>query len=367
MLPYWIGFNHVKGIGPVRLKSLIKEFGDVERAWNASKVELEGCGIRPRAVDALIETRKNIDLDREVAKLNNLGVRVLTFDDEDYPSRLREIDAAPMVLFIRGEIRRQDNLAVAVVGTRKPTSYGRSVAKEVSSYLSRNGITIISGMARGIDGIAHRAALDAGGRTIAVLGSGIDQIYPPEHRRLAGEIESSGAIMTNYPLGTKPEGGNFPPRNRIISGLSLAVVVVEAGARSGALITADFAAEQGRDVFAVPGEIYRSASKGTNSLIQAGAHPLLQVEDVIEMLQLELVARQEIASTSLPHQPTEHLLIGVLGDDPTHIDALQETTGLSSAEISAALAMLELKGEVRQVGGMNFVRTREGRIEYRVD
>lgn len=135
------------------------------------------------------------------------------------------------MLFIRGEIRRQDNLAVAVVGSRKPTSYGRSVAKEVSSYLSRNGITIISGMARGIDGIAHRAALDAGGRTIAVLGSGIDQIYPPEHRRLAGEIESSGAIMTNYPLDTKPEGGNFPPRNRIISGLSLAVVVVEAGAR----------------------------------------------------------------------------------------------------------------------------------------
>lgn len=272
-----------------------------------------------------------------------------------------------MILYLRGEVRRQDNLAIAVVGTRKPTSYGSSVAKEVSSYLSRNGITIVSGMARGIDGIAHRAALDAGGSTIAVLGSGIDQIYPPEHRRLAVEIESSGAVLTDYPLGTKPEGGNFPPRNRIISGLALAVVVVEAGARSGALITADFAAEQGRDVFAVPGEIHRSASKGTNNLIQAGAHPLLQVEDVIEILQLELVARQEIASTTLPHQPTEHLLIGALGDDPTHIDALQESTGLSSAEISAALSMLELKGEVRQVGGMNFVRAREGRIEYRVD
>ena len=367
MLPYWIGFNHVKGIGPVRLKSLIKEFGDVKRAWNASKVELEGCGIGPRAVNALIETRQTIDLEKEVAKLNNLGVRVLTFEDESYPCRLREIDAAPMVLYIRGEVRRQDHLAVAVVGTRKPTSYGRTVTKDISSYLSRNGITIISGMARGIDGIAHRAALDAGGRTIAVLGSGIDQIYPPEHRRLAMEIETSGAVLTDYPLGTKPEGGNFPPRNRIISGLSLAVIVVEAGARSGALITADFAAEQGRDVFAVPGEIHRSGSKGTNNLIQAGAHPLLQVEDVIEMLQLELVARQEIASTTLPHEPTEHLLIEALGDDPTHIDALQDSTGLSSAEISATLAMLELKGEVRQVGGMNFVRAREGRIEYRVD
>jgi DNA processing protein len=209
--------------------------------------------------------------------------------------------------------------------------------------------------------------LEAGGRTIAVLGSGLDRIYPPEHRKLAEEIAESGAIITDYPLGTAPEARNFPPRNRIISGMALAVVIVEAGEGSGALITGDFAASQGREVFAVPGSIFSAASRGTLSMIRAGANPLTSVGDVLEALNLEAVIRQEQASKELPEDAVERKLLEVLTSDPVHIDELHAESGLPVSQVTAALAMLELKGRVRQVGGMQFVRTRESGPAYRVE
>jgi len=232
--------------------------------------------------------------------------------------------------------------------------------------LAASGVTIVSGLARGIDGIAHQAALDAGGRTLAVLGSGLDHIYPPEHRNLARTIASSGAVLSDYPLGTSPEGGNFPARNRIIAGLSLAVIVVEAGESSGALITADFAAEQGRDVFAVPGRIYDRGSRGTNRLIASGAFPVTTVDDVLEQLNLESVTAAAPREPALPKDATERRVLEALSGDPVHIDELRERIELPIAELTACLSMLELRGQARQVGGMHYVRAHEPRAAYRV-
>jgi DNA processing protein len=209
--------------------------------------------------------------------------------------------------------------------------------------------------------------LEAGGRTLAVLGSGIDNIYPPEHRQLGERIMGSGAVLSDYPLGTRPEPGNFPPRNRIISGLALVVVIVEAGESSGALITAEFAADQGREVFSVPGSIYSPASRGTNRLIQSGARPLLSADEVLEALNLDVLSRQETVSEALPEDETERRLLQALSAEPLHVDELGALCRLPVSQVSASLAMLELKGRVRQVGGMHYVRAREPRAEYRVD
>ncbi len=355
------------GIGPSRLDNLLSFFGDIEDAWNASAIELEKAKLAPRYVKALLEARELLDLDQEMQKIEEAGFHVVTWHDDNYPERLREISAPPPVLFVWGELDRRDRWAAAIVGTRQPTAYGRTVTKDLASTLAVNGVTVVSGLARGIDGISHTAALEAGGRTLAVLGSGLDEIYPPEHRNLAERIAQQGAVVSDYPLGTKPEGRNFPPRNRIISGLSLAVVIVEAGEGSGALITADFAAEQGRELYAVPGSLYSKVSRGTHKLLQSGARPLTSVEDLLEGLNLDLVARHERADLELPEDDKERSVYKALTSEPSHVDEIRVRCGLPVAEVSAALALLELKGRVQQVGGMQYVRTRERRAGYRVE
>ncbi len=364
---YWIGFSQVGGIGAVRLRALLEAFGDVETAWRSSASEMREAGLGPQTIEALLRARQELDLDRELSRLAELGYTALTWEDAEYPERLREIAQPPPVLYVWGELQPTDRWAAAIVGTRRPTTYGQAVARDVAGALGGSGLTVVSGLARGIDAVAHRAALDAGGRTLAVLGSGLDQVYPPEHRRLAEEIAASGAVLSDYPLGTSPEAGNFPPRNRIISGLALAVVIVEAGEGSGALITADFAAEQGREVLAVPGSIYARASAGTNRLISSGARPLLSAQDVLEAMNLDAVIRQEAASQALPEDANERKVLEALSGEPVHVDELQARCGLPASLISASLAMLELKGRARQVGGMHYVRAREPRAGYRVD
>jgi DNA processing protein len=277
---------------------------------------------------------------------------------------LRDIEQPPPVLYVRGEWLEEDNFAVAVVGTRRVTAYGRQITEELSAYLAAHGVTIISGLARGVDAIAHSAALQAGGRTAAVFGSGVDRIYPPENRALAGQIMSRGALISDYPPGTAPEGSNFPPRNRIISGLSIATIVVEAGETSGALITAEFAAEQGREVFAVPGSILAPQSKGTNRLIQNGALPLLSPDDVLQALDLSRVGEQKAARRILPADDVELQLMNTLGSEPLHVDEIRSQTGLPVEKVSAALVMMELKGMVRQVGGMQYVVLHEVQSGY---
>ncbi len=267
-------------------------------------------------------------------------------------------------MYVNGNLNVEDEWAVAVVGTRRVTAYGRMVAMELAGFLARNGVTVVSGLARGVDAIAHQSALQAGGRTIAVLGSGVDIVYPPEHAKMAKEIIAQGALISDYPIGTPPDGVNFPPRNRIISGLSLATVVVEAGETSGALITAEFAVEQGRDVFAVPGSIMAPQSDGTNRLIEQGARPLLKMDEILETLKLENIPEKQQTRKASPIDPLEMKVLEHLTHEPLHVDELANLSGLPINEVSATLTLLELKGLVSQVGSMNYVSARELKGKY---
>lgn len=364
---YWIGFNIVRGIGPAKFQALLDHFGDLRLAWEATPEALRAAGLDKRAVQNLVATRQKLDLDAQMARLEKAGVQVMTWESPEYPEHLRNIYGPPPVLYLRGAFTAADEWAVAVVGTRRATVYGKEAAKQIGSGLARAGVTVVSGLARGIDAVAHQAALDAGGRTVAVLGSGVDVVYPAENRRLMERIIAGGAVFSEYALGTPPEASNFPPRNRIISGLSLGVVIVEAGARSGALITADFAAEQGRDVFAVPGNMFNRGSLGCNRLIQQGAKLILDVEDILEELNLTMVAQQQELQAIVPENETESLVLSLLSTEPLHVDELVRQTDLSVPEVSSTLALMELKGMVRQVGGMNYVLARESRPAYVVD
>lgn len=361
---YWIGFNLIKGIGAVRLQALIKHFGDLEIAWKAAPIDLARAGLNRKVIERIVQARQSVDLEKLWAKIESQGIKIFTWEDETYPQRLKEIEQPPPVLYIRGEYLPDDLFAVAIVGTRRVTAYGRQITEELGGYLASNGITMVSGLARGVDAIAHQTALKAGGRTIGVLGSGVDRIYPPEHRGLAEKMMESGAIVSDYAPGTPPDASNFPPRNRIISGLSLAVVVIEAGETSGALITAEFAAEQGREVFAVPGSILAPQSKGTNKLIQNGALPLLSVNDLMQALNLTRMGEHKAARKIIPSDETEARLLTVLSAEPLHVDEIRKQTELPIEKVSATLALMELKGMVRQVGGMNYVAVREVQSDY---
>ncbi len=364
MKRYWIGINLVKGIGAVRLRALLDFFGDAKSAWEGSPADLRAAGLSKNLVERFLKARSDVDLDTLWDEIAAKNIHVMTWDDADYPARLREISQPPPILYLRGDFVEDDAWAVAIVGTRRITSYGRQVTEEIASFLAQNGVTVVSGLARGVDGIAHQAALNAGGRTFAVLGSGVDRVYPPEHRNLAEAIIGSGAILSDYPPDTPPEASNFPPRNRIISGLSMATIVIEAGETSGALITANFAVEQGREVFAVPGNIFAPQSKGPNRLVQNGAHPLLKARDILEVLDLTRVTEQRTARKTLSADGTEAQLLDALSYEPLHVDEIRAKTGLAVEKVSSTLVMMELKGMVRHVGGMNYVVARETQADY---
>jgi len=356
---YWIGFNLVRGIGSVRFQQIRTFFGDLSVAWNASAEGFKEAGLPGRALNNFLKLRKQIDLDQFYESILEKNITVLTLLDDDYPPLLKEIDQSPPVIYVKGTLTPADEFSVAIVGTRRVSEYGQQITRDASIYLTGHGLTIVSGLARGVDGLAHRHALEAGGRTIAVLGSGVDVIYPPEHRKLAEAISENGAVISDYPLGTQPEGVNFPPRNRIISGLSLATIVIEAGDRSGALITADFALEQGRDVFAVPGNVLSPASRGTNRLIQNGAFAMVSPQDVLDVLNLSEVEAIKTARQVLPGNTMEAKILQVMGFEPMHVDEICNQVGMAVEKVSAALTMMELKGMVQHVGAMRYAVVRE--------
>ena len=364
---YWIGFNKVSGIGAARLQALLDYFGDIRTAWRAPAHDLRQAGLDRRSLNNLLKARDKLDLDAQLGRLAKAGAHVLTWDDSDYPPNLRQVFNAPPVLYVRGRIETRDEWAVAIVGTRRASVYGKEATRMMASGLALAGVTIVSGMARGIDTVAHRTCLDAGGRTIAVLGCGVDVVYPHENARLVTEIVERGAVVSEYALGTRPEASNFPPRNRIISGLALGTVVAEAGMSSGARITADFAAEQGRDVFAVPGNIFNRGSQGTNQLIQQGAKLVCNVTDILEELNLTMVSEQAQVRAVIPENKTEAILLDRLSAEPVHVDELRRAVQLPIAQVSSTLALMELKGMVRQVGGMNYVMARESGIDYIIE
>ena len=363
---YWVAFNCVQGIGPVRVRALLDHFGSLDTAWHAEPVEWARAGLDRRALAQLGAARARLDLDAEMDRLGRLGVRTITWQEAVYPERLRQINASPPVLYIKGELKPDDEWAVAVVGSRSPTSDGKEITRQLVTDMARAGVTVVSGLARGIDGQAHQAALDAGGRTLAVLACGLDTVYPPEHRALAQRIAEQGALISDYPLGTRPDRVNFVPRNRIISGLSRGVLVVEGRPGSGSLWTAKLALEQGREVFAVPGNILRKTSHVPNQLIRDGAKAVLEANDILEELNLTRITEHAEARAALPQNEDEARLLQIMSSEPRHVDEISRLTELPIAQVTSTLALMELKGLVRQTGGMRYSAVREGPARYTV-
>lgn len=364
-LKYWVAFSRIPRIGPARYKLMEQRFGSLERAWRAGLTELKGAGLDDRSSRTISTRKLAVDPDAEMEQLDRSGVRAITWHADEYPARLKEIYDPPPVLFVKGELLPEDERSVAVVGTRKPTAHGRESAYQITYDLARSGVTIVSGLALGIDGEAHRAALEAGQRTVAVLGSGTDTIYPREHAKLAGEILQVGALISEHPLGTRPNAQNFPRRNRIMSGMTLGTLVVEANERSGALLTANHALEQDREVFAVPGYIFSPKSRGTNKLIKdSGAKLVASAADVLEELNLSSIGEQIEMTALFPQDESESEVLRYVTYDPIHIDEIIRASGQNISTVSSVMAMMELKGLVRQVGGMNYIRLKETSAEY---
>lgn len=364
-LKHWIAFNKIPGIGRSHFALMEKRFGDLSEAWRAGESELREAGMDAGALAQVAERRPAIDPDRELERLDEVGVRAVTWHDDEYPPRLREFTDKPPLLFVRGELLPEDERSIAVVGTRRASPYGREMAQRLATDLARAGVVVVSGLARGIDGIAHRAALDAGQRTIAVMGSGMDTIYPAEHSNLASEIAANGAVITEFALGTQPNPGNFPRRNRIMAGMTLGTLVVEAPEKSGALFTAKYAIEDNRDVFAVPGNALSPGSRGANRLIRDSAAKLvMDSNDILEELNIDSVGAQMELAALIPQDENEAAVLSHVSYDIAHIDEIVRNSGLPITTVSGALSMMELKGLVKQVGGMNYVRIMEPPAQY---
>jgi DNA processing protein len=359
-LNWWLRLWAVRGIGPVRFNQLIQAFGGPREVFDASDLDLKAIpnidNGSIRFIRDLENAEKTASLQMELA--HKLGVAILTSEDDGYPENLKQCSDAPPVLFVKGGLIGSDKTAVAVVGSRNATAYGRHTATAMAREMASAGVTVVSGLARGIDSAAHQGALEAGGRTIAVLGCGVDVVYPPENRRLRDAVAENGAVVSEYPIGERPRAGYFPSRNRIISGLALGVLAVEARQDSGVFSTVRWAAEQGREVFAVPGPINSSTSAGPNHLIRQGAKMVLEVGDILEEIRLPApkkdLARQPGPEVKLDDR--ESLVFGQLSDEPRHIDSLSLAAGIQPAEVSRALFSLEMKGLVRQLPGKMFVR-----------
>ena len=362
---YWVALTQVPQLGTVKFRRLEAYFEDLENAWNASLAQLKDAGIETKLAAEIVAARTRTSPDDEVERLYRAGVKLLTWNDPHYTPRLKEIPDPPPVLYFQGEILAADERSVAVVGTRSPTGYGREAAAFLTSDLAKNSVTIVSGLARGIDSIAHRAALESNGRTIAVVGTGLDIVYPREHAGLCQQIRERGAVISEYPLGVRPDSRNFPRRNRLISGITLGTLVIEAGEHSGALWTVQHALEQNREVFCVPGSIFSPASRGTNDLIQQGAKLVSDYRHVLEELNLSVVSHQiEMLLTQEPEDANESALLRHLDQEPVHIDDLRRRASLPITVVSSLLAMMELKGLVKQVGCMHYIRMREATPTY---
>ena len=364
MLQHWVALNSANGLGPVRIKKLLDHYGSPEEVLAIPARTLsEVAGIPHSVATRLHEPGLREEADKQIAAARQLGARILCLADSEYPPLRKEIHAPPPVIFVRGNLDVFAARAVGVVGTRRATPYGQSATRAVVQPLAETGVAIVSGLAIGIDTLAHRTCLDAGGGTIAVLGCGIDRPHPKSNTKLARQVMERGALVSEFPLGTPPEPHNFPRRNRIISGLSAGVLVVEAGQRSGALITADYALQQGRDVFAVPGSIFSKKSVGTNNLIRHGAVPVSTAADITDNLQSTTPMLNRACDASSGStlslellNEKERRILGGLSHTPRRIDQLVESLGTPFSELFDVLLNLELKGVIRQVSGQQYMK-----------
>ncbi len=356
---YWLTLTMIDNLGPVTARRLINIFGNPEAIFKASFTDLKLIeGIGEKRAKAIKEFKGWSEAEGIIKKCKDLDIKLITQEENYYPENLRNIPDPPLVIFVMGEPVSRDRYAIAIVGSRKSTDYGRRVADKLSRELAELGITVVSGLARGIDTVAHSGSLKAGGRTIGVFASGLDRPYPPENKTLIKKIiDHRGYVVSEFLPGVPPNKENFPKRNRLISGLSLGVIVVEAGPGSGALITANYALEQGREVFAVPGSIFSKNAEGTNNLIKNGARLISGIDDILE----ELAPKLKGLTVNKSRQPEvlelsdrEKDIIKILGDETMHIDEIARKTGRPVYEVSSILLELELKGVVRQEQGKRF-------------
>lgn len=354
----YIALNMMEKVGPVRVRALVEALGSAGAIFSADKADMVRVpGVGEEFARAIVEQRETVDVDAEIAGAAQSGARIIALTDEEYPSSLREIHDPPLALYVQGELTKADEHALAVVGTRRPTHYGRAVAERFAAGLTQAGYTVVSGLAEGIDTVAHHAALKAKGRTLAVLGGGLDCLYPRSNAALAESIAKRGAVMSEFPLGRQPDRTTFPMRNRIVSGLSVGVLVIEAGMKSGALITARQAMEQGRNVFAAPGRIDSRASQGCHALIRDGAALVTCVEDVLQEYEflLKPVRRDGSGEPGRPRRPAlsedEGVLVAALEGGEQDVDTLIRGTGLTPSRVGSLLLSLEMKRVVRMLPG----------------
>jgi DNA processing protein len=358
-LKYLVAVHSFPKFGPVRIKRLKNYFPSFEQAFRANMAELKQAGIEENIASEFCSARLNINPDDLMVRVEREHIKILTLADNNYPRLLNEIYDPPPLLFYLGELKPDDDFSIAVVGARKYSHYGQQVAEKIVFDLAKNKITIVSGLALGIDALAHNAALNAQGRTIAVLGSGLDRysLYPADNRYLAEKIVSSGGlVLSEFPLGTAPLKFNFPQRNRIISGLSRGTLVIEAGEKSGSLITANFALDQNREVFAVPGNIFSENSVGTNSLIKKGAKTVTSAAEIMEALDLANITSYINNKVIIPESHEEEIILSFLSHEPIHVDELIRLSALNVAQINSALIMMEMKGMVKNLGNQNYIK-----------
>jgi DNA processing protein len=360
----WLALRSLPGVGVVLFQRLVARCGDPAAVFRASPEKLQSVrGVSPALAQAIRGFRDWDRMEEHLARLQARGARLLTWNDPEFPARLKEIPYSPPILFVQGTMQPEDDRAVALVGTRGASYYGLKTGRRLAGALTARGFTIVSGLARGIDAAAHRGALENGGRTLAVLGCGLDVVYPPENRELYEKIPEQGALLSEFPLGTPPEAKNFPVRNRIISGLALGLVVVEAGVKSGTAITVQFALDQGREVFAVPGPVDSPTSIGPHRLIQQGAKLVQDVEDILQELPGGkrgpgplFASPGGVAEKPAPGAaPPEDPLLACLGSDPLRLDELVQAARLPASEVMSRLTLLELQGLVRELPGKCFV------------
>lgn len=357
---YYILLSMVEGLGPRRLALLTDIFGDAEQVWHAGEKDLHAVpGLPKKTVADLLDKRKRLDPDREIQKLLNSGIQVVFLDEPAYPPSLKEIFDPPKVLYLKGNPEVLQKPMFAIVGARKATYYGLTLAEKIAADLAAAGLCIVSGMARGIDTAAHKGALKMSRPTVAVFGCGVDIIYPPENKKVMADIMEKGAVISEFPPGTSPAGGNFPQRNRVISGLSSGVLVIEAANKSGSLITVDFALEQGRDVFAVPGQVTNPLNKGAHRLIKQGARLVEEASDILEELgygQAEPGPRSGTGPEDINLTAAEKRVYNVISDDPVSCETIIERAGLEPPEVLSSLLVMEMKGIIRQLPGERYVR-----------
>lgn len=354
-----VALNMIPHMGPVRLRRLLDVFGSAEKILLARSGELSAVsGIPSQLAENITRWQELADPSAELQKAADLGARVITAADDEYPAALREIHDPPIVLYVRGSITERDRHAVAVVGSRRCSHYATECAKKLSFQMAYAGLTVISGLARGIDTAAHQGALAAKGRTLAVIGSGLAHLYPPENAELADRIATSGAVISEFPIDTKPDRQTFPIRNRIVTGMSFGVLVAEAGANSGALISANMAAEQGRTLYAVPGRIDSPAALGSNRLIQQGAKLVISVDDILDDLPLVFREKPDLPASVVAADLTsaQRQVLDALGTDEMPLDSVISTTGLTPAAVSSTLLALEIRKLVKQLPGKLFVK-----------